>query len=115
MKKFLILYNAPVDAMTQAAGASPKQQAKGMEAWMQWAKKAGAHLVEMGSPLTNARQLSSEGKITSVKNQIVGYSILEAENMDGAIALLNGHPHVSGWSVDATIEIEESMALPGMN
>jgi len=114
MKKFLILYKAPVDAMAQTASASPEEQARGMEAWMKWAKKTGANLKEMGSPLTNARQLSSDGRITHAQNQIVGYSILEADNMDAAIGLLNGHPHVSGWSADASIEIHESMALPGM-
>ena len=60
MKKFLILYKAPVDAMAQTASASPEQQAKGMEAWMQWAKKTGSQLIEMGSPLTNARQLDPD-------------------------------------------------------
>jgi len=113
MKKFLILYKAPVDAMAQTFSASPEQQAKGMEAWMQWAKKTGSQLIEMGSPLTNARQLGPDGKTTTVKNQIVGYSILEAASMDGAIALLNGDPHISGWSADALIEVHESMALPG--
>lgn len=114
MKKFLILYKASEDAMAQTASATPEQQAKGIEAWMQWAKKTGAQLVEMGSPLTSARQLGPNGKTITVKNPIVGYSILEAANMDGAIALLNGHPHVSGWSAGATIEIHESRALPGM-
>lgn len=114
MKKFLILYKAPVDAMTQMAGASSEQQAKGMETWMQWAKKTGAHLLEMGSPLMNALQMSPNGKTARTQNQIVGYSILQAENLDGAVALLKEHPHLSGWSTDATIEINESMALPGM-
>lgn len=114
MKKFLVLYKAPVDAMAQTAGATTEQRAKGMEAWMQWAKKTGAHLIEVGSPLTNARSLNPDGKTTASKNQVVGYSILEADNMDGAIALLKGHPHISGWSPEATIEVHESMSIPGM-
>jgi hypothetical protein len=114
MKKFLILYKAPVDAMTQTANATPEQQAKGMEAWMLWSKKCGDQLVDMGSPLMNPWQISPGDKITNSKNQIAGYSILEAENMDGAIGMLKGHPHISGWSADATIEVHESMPIPGM-
>ncbi|HEV3223771.1 MAG TPA: hypothetical protein VGZ90_12875 [Puia sp.] len=114
MKKFLILYKAPLDAMAQTANMTPEQQAKGMEAWMQWAKKCGDRLIDMGSPLMNAHQISPGDKITTSKNHIAGYSILEAENIDGAIVLLRGHPHTSGWNAEAIIEIHESMPLPGM-
>jgi hypothetical protein len=114
MKKYLILYKAPLDAMAQTANATPEQQAKGMEAWMLWAKKCGDKLIDMGSPLTNAQQVSPGDKVTTSKTQIVGYSILNAENMDSALLLMKGHPHISGWSADAVIEIHESMPLPGM-
>jgi hypothetical protein len=114
MKKFLILYKAPLDAMAQTANSTPEQQAKGMELWMQWAKKCGDKLIDMGSPLMNAQQISPGDKVAPGKTQIVGYSILNAENMDAAITLMKGHPHTSGWSADAVIEIHESMPLPGM-
>jgi hypothetical protein len=48
MKKFLILYKAPLDAMAQTTNMTPEQQAKGMEAWMHWAKKCGDRLIDMG-------------------------------------------------------------------
>jgi hypothetical protein len=114
MKKFLILYRAPVDAMTQTANATPELQAKGMEAWMQWAKKCGSQLTDMGSPLMNTQQLSPGDKRSVSKDQIAGYSILEAQDMDGAIVLLKGHPHISGWNADTIIEVHESMPMPGM-
>jgi hypothetical protein len=114
MKKFLVLYKVPLDAMAQTSNMTPEQQAKGMELWMQWAKKAGKRLIEMGSPLMNAHQISPGDKITISKNSVAGYSIIEAENMDGAIGLLKGHPHTSGWNSDAIIEVHESMPLPGM-
>ncbi|HEY8734063.1 MAG TPA: hypothetical protein VIL90_05815 [Puia sp.] len=114
MKKFIILYKAPVDAMTQTANASPVQQAKGMEAWMQWAKRRGNNLVDMGSPLMNAKVLSQDEKIKESKSEIVGYSVLEAKDMEDAISLLKGHPHIIGWSAAASIEVHESMQLPGM-
>ncbi len=114
MKKFLVLYKAPLDAMAQTSAMTPEQQAKGMEMWMLWAKKCGDRLVDMGSPLTNATQISPGDKISTSKNQFAGYSVLKAEDMDGAIALLKGHPHTSGWNAEAIIEVHESMPLPGM-
>ena len=81
---------------------------------MQWAQKCGDHLVEMGSPLMNGQQLSPDGSNHESSKNVSGYSILQAENMDAAKALLEGHPHISGWNQDATIEIHESMPIPGM-
>ena len=114
MKKFLVLYHAPIDAMAQMANVPADQQAKGMEAWMQWAQRCGDKLVEMGSPLMNGQQIKPDGSVASSNKQIAGYSILQAENMDEAKSLLQGHPHIGGWSQDATIEVHETMALPGM-
>ncbi len=114
MKKFLVTYHAPIDSMKQTASATPAQQAKGMEAWMQWAQRCGSNLVEMGSPLMNGQSLSPDGSVKGSDKNVCGYSILQAENMDDAKALLNGHPHIGGWNADCTIEVHETMALPGM-
>jgi hypothetical protein len=114
MKKFLVLYLAPAEAMARMQEVPREQQAKGMEAWMQWAKKCGDHLVDMGAPLINAQQLSSGDQVSKSKNQIGGYSILQAENMKELIELMKGHPHIGGWSPEAVIEMHESAPLPGM-
>jgi hypothetical protein len=113
MKKFIVLYHAPVDAVRQTSGASPEEQAKGMEMWMQWAKKCGDKLIDLGSPLMNGQQLMPGGKSRNSNSDIVGYSILQAENMDEAKSLLQGHPHF-GWNADCSIEVHETMPLPGM-
>ena len=97
MKKFIVLYHAPMDAVMQTANASPEEQAKGMEGWMQWAKKCGDKLVDLGAPLMNGVELMPGGKNKSSTKNVTGYSILQAENMDEAKALLQGHPHL-GWN-----------------
>jgi hypothetical protein len=113
MKKFIVLYHAPIDTMEQTANGSPEDQEKGMEMWMQWAKKCGNKLVDLGAPLTNGQQLSPDGTSKSSTKNVVGYSILQAENMDDAKALLKGHPHL-GWNAECAIEVHETMPLPGM-
>ena len=112
MKKYLVLYTAPIEASQQMAETSPEDQAKGMEAWMEWARRCGEKLVDLGSPLTGGQKLSSGGGSNSNLN-LAGYSVLQAENMDEAKALLQGHPHL-GWNAACTIEVYETMPIPGM-
>jgi hypothetical protein len=114
MKKFLVLYHAPVESMEQTMNVTPEQQAEGMKAWMDWAKKTGSHLVEMGSPLMNGQTLRPDGSVNTSEKNVSGYSIVQAENMEEAKALFQGHPHIAGWNADASIEVHEFMPLPGM-
>jgi hypothetical protein len=110
MKKFIVIYNSPASAMEQMQKASPEDMKKGMEQWMAWAKKCGDGLVDMGTPLSGGQKISKSGSSPSEKN-VVGYSILQAENMEGAKALLEGHPHLE-WANGCEIEVHESMPLP---
>ncbi len=114
MKKFIVTYHAPADAMAQTMSMAPEQQAEGMQLWMQWAQRTGDQLVDMGAPLMNGQELNAGGATVNSNRQVSGYSIVQAENMDEAIALFEGHPHISGWHPDATIEVHETMQLPGM-
>ncbi len=92
---------------------SPEEMKKGMEPWMHWADKCGDNLVDMGTPLASGINLSPDGNSSKSNNGVVGYSILQAENIESAKSLMEGHPHLQ-WDADCGIEIHESMALPGM-
>ena len=113
MKKFIVLYHAPVEAMQATGNTSPEDQAKGMEEWMNWAQKCGSKLVDLGAPLANGHQLRPDGQGKNSDKNVVGYSILQAENLDEAKALLKGHPHLN-WDAECSIEVHETMPLPGM-
>lgn len=113
-KKFLIIYHAPIDAMAQTANVSPEQQAAGMALWKAWAKRAGARLVDLGSPLVNGKRLSPKGSAAPSTKEVAGYSLLQAEDWAEVMDLLEGHPHISGWHPEATIEIHETRLIPGM-
>ncbi len=113
MKKYIVLYHAPQDAMKGMENMSKDEQAKGMEAWMQWANKLGSNLVDMGTPLMNGQHLSPDGKSTASKKQVSGYSVIQAESLENAKKLLEGHPHL-GWNAECSIEVHEAMPLPGM-
>ena len=110
MKRFVVIYYAPTSAVEQMSNASPEDMQKGMEPWMQWVAKCGDALVDLGSPLGGGQKLSKSGSSSSDKN-VTGYSILQAEDMEGAKALLQGHPHLE-WAAGCEIEVHESMAMP---
>lgn len=110
MKKFIVLYHAPAEAMEKMKHASPEEMQKGMEPWMVWAKRCGDGLVDIGTPLGNGQKITKSGSMASDKG-VVGYSILQAENMEAAKALLEGHPHLE-WTGGCEIEVYESLPLP---
>lgn len=110
MKKFIVLYTSSKGAWEGMKNASPEDMKKGMESWMAWAKSCGDGLVDMGTPLGNGAKVAKAGSMQSDKG-IIGYSILQAESMDAAKALLIGHPHLD-WAEGCEIEVYESMPLP---
>ena len=112
MTKYLVIYGSPVSAREQMAKATPEQAKAGMDAWMAWAKKAGTALVDMGSPVGAAAKAAQSGKLSDVKSEIGGYSILQAESRDALAKLLAEHPHFH--MPGATIEVHELLKLPGM-
>ncbi len=112
MKKFLVIYHAPAEAW-DPSNSTPEEREKSMAEWMQWAEKCGAKLVDMGSPLMNGQKLSPDGTSTDSDKKVLGYSVLQAEDMEDAKGLLNGHPHL-GWDATCSIEVHETMPMPGM-
>ena len=112
MKKFIVTYHAPMDALQESANTSPEEAKKGMEQWYQWARNCGNKLVDMGQPLMGGLKLNADGSSKESNRQVCGYSVLQAENMDEAKKLMEGHPHLN-WRSDCEIEIHESMPLPG--
>jgi hypothetical protein len=111
MKKFIVIYHAPADALEQMSSASPEEMKKGMEPWMEWAQKCRSKLVDLGSPLSSGQKVLPNGKSEPSKREVVGYSILEANSMEDAKSLLVGHPHLM-WRGDCEIEVHETMPLP---
>jgi len=113
-KKFLIIYHAPIEAIAQTMNVTPEQQAEGMALWLAWAKRAGKNITDLGAPLINGKRLNAKGQSTPSTKEVSGYSLMEAEDWEELMGLLDGHPHISGWHPEATIEIHETMLLPGM-
>jgi hypothetical protein len=111
MTKYLLLYRAPVSAQEQMANATPEQAQAGMDAWMQWAGRAGSAITDMGAPCSFAGTVGATYPASD--GAIGGYSVLEADSLDALKGLLDGHPHLM-MGEGASIEVLELLAVPGM-
>jgi hypothetical protein len=111
MKKFLVLYKAPTAAFEQMQKATPEQQKAGMDAWMAWSKKAAPSIVDMGAPLGKSLLVTKAGPAPA-KNELGGFSILQAESKEALAEALKGHPHF--MMPDGSIEVIEYLPMPGM-
>ena len=113
MKKFIVIYHAPAEAMAQMANVTPEEMQEGMKPWMDWAAKCGDQLVDMGTPLMGGQRVLPDGTSQDSTREVTGYSVLQANDMAEAKSLVDGHPHLA-WTGGCEIEVHESMPLPGM-
>jgi hypothetical protein len=113
MKKFMVLYMASkAEFEKMMKNSTPEQQKKGMEAWMKWMNENKTSLVDGGAPLGKTQRVDSNGA-SDTKNEIGGYSVVQAETHDAATKMFGKeHPHLQ--VPGAWIEIIEIIPVPGM-
>ena len=111
MKKFLALYMAPAVAMEQMMkDSSTEDMQNAIKLWEEWIEKNSTSLIDGGDPLGKTKQASKDG-ITDIKNDIGGYSIVQADSHEEAMKLFGPeHPHLS--IAGATIEVMEIIPMP---
>jgi len=110
MKKFMVIYHISKEATEKMKDKTPEEMKKGMEPWMAWMAKCGDALVDMGAPLGKVQNVTSSGSEHS-SDDVGGFSVLQAESMDDAVKMLEGHPHLS-WAESCTISVYEMMPMP---
>lgn len=97
MKKFLFI----------AVGFKPPTP-EVMDAWRKWFASFGDKLVDPGNPLGAGQEVTPAGTTTlpvDLQAQ-TGYMIINAEDMDEAVALAKGCPVVTA------MRVYEAMAMP---
>src|ERR1700737_5444904 len=95
MKKFMVLYMASgAEFEKMMKNATPEQQKKGMDGWMKWMNKNKKSLVDGGAPLGKTKRVDAKGA-SNTKNEVGGYSIVQAESADAATKLFGkDQPHL---------------------
>ena len=80
MRRYIVLYYAPLTVAARFAQATPEEAMHGMQLWADWAARIGTGLVDGGKPLGNAMRVSKTG-IAKDDSKIIGMSILQADTL----------------------------------
>lgn len=84
MKKYMLLYRGP---------ATPPDASHA--GWPEWFEKTGDALAHIGSPMTERSTVHANGTTSTETTSLNGYSIVKADSMDGAVALVKDHPFLA--------------------
>ncbi|MGI9335154.1 MAG: YciI family protein [Gammaproteobacteria bacterium] len=97
MAKYLFVYHG---------GSKPEskdEQAKVMDAWGQWFGSMGSAVIDGGNPVGLSSTVQSDGSVVNNggANPASGYSLIEASDLDDAVAKAKGCPILaSGGSIE---------------
>src|SRR5690554_220364 len=108
MKKFILLYIGPFAGDLKLT-APPVTQASLDE----WAQTLGDSLVDRGTLFgPDGKSVIDRGDVTYASIPMHGYSIVQAEDIEGAAALTQGHPFLANGN-QGYFEIEVMELISG--
>lgn len=108
MEKYILLYNGPA---TDMKDMSEEQGKEVMEKWQVWMEKVGDALLDVGSPMANGVCVVDDGS-DGTATSLSGYSIIQAENMDAAKKLVEGHPFLTEGKGNFSVEVHQLLPAP---
>ena len=103
MEKFLLVYYGG------AMETDPKKAKASMDAWMKWFKDMGKAVVDMGNPTMPGKTVSATGVKAVTGDAITGYSIIQAADMDAAVAQAKKSPQITSGGKIAVYTIQPMM------
>jgi hypothetical protein len=107
VSKYLLLYRGPATPMEDF---TPEQSAEQMKAWGDWMGRVGPAMVDGGAPFGQRTAVSDDGT-SPAPGDLNGYTIVEADSVDGARALTDGHPFLAEGKGRFTIEVFELVPM----
>ena len=103
MAKYVLAYRGGGMAETEA------EQQKVMEQWMGWFGELGSAVVDGGAPFGPAKTIAGSGAVSDGGAAgLTGYSIVEANDIDDAVAKGKGCPVLSSGG---SVEVYEAMPI----
>ncbi|MFF0268453.1 YciI family protein [Kribbella sp. NPDC004536] len=108
MSKYLYLYRGPATPREEYSDLEAEQELK---AWAEWMSKAGHAVIDQGNPLAGRASVCDDGTETE-PSQLYGDTVVEAETLEEAKSLLDGHPFLSEGQGRFTVEIFEILPVP---
>jgi len=90
MAKFLITYHGGGEMP-----ADPGMRDQMLKAFAAWATGVGDKMVDPGAPLGPAKIVGGDGVKDAGPGGVGGYTLVSADSLDEAVALVRDHPFVS--------------------
>lgn len=97
--------------LTFHGGSMPEtkeEQDQVMKAWTDWFGKLGDALVDGGNPVSQSKAISPDGSVMDATHGPTGYSIIKANDVDGAVGLAKGCPVLAGG---ASVVVSETFPV----
>ena len=79
--------------------ATPAEQKKSMDEWMNWFKNQGSAVVDAGNPTMPGKLVTKKGVKAIGGAMVTGYSIFKAKDMDAAVAIAKTSPQLEGGEI----------------
>ena len=105
MTKFILTYHG---------GATPENTTQEernqiMAAWGAWMEGLGEALTDPGNPAGSQKTVSPNGSVEDGggPNPITGYTLVNAADMDAALAMAKGSPHLESGGTITVVEAIE--------
>ena len=89
MAKYLLVYYGG------SMETDPKKAEKAMAGWLKWFGGLGKAVVDGGAPTLPGKTVSSSGVKSVGAKPVTGYSILQAADLDAAVALAKTCPIIA--------------------
>jgi len=110
MAKYILLYRGPA---TPLEDITPELGAEQAEQWTSWMGRVGKAMVDFGNPFGERAAVVDDGT-SGEPTDLNGYSIIEADSLDAAKALVEGHPFLTEGNGRFAVEVFELAPVPGM-
>jgi hypothetical protein len=115
MPKFLVTYLAPSSVIEEWKKTDPEKRKVAEEKmrgdWIKWMTDHAKALADKGAGVGKTKRVTSQG-ISDSKNEIMLYSVVDADSHQTAAKMFEKHPHLG--IPQSSIEIMEIHSLQGM-
>lgn len=108
MSKYMMIYKGEA---TDMADMTEDEAGAVMAKWGAWMESVGPALADIGTPFGPGSSVVDDGSSGAVVG-LTGYSIVEANSLDHATSLTDGHPYLSEGAGNYSIEVFEMMPVP---
>lgn len=108
MPNYMMVYKGEA---TDMADMTPEEGEAVLAKWGAWMEAVGPALKDVGSPFGPGRSMVDDGTSGDAVS-LTGYSIVEADSLDAASALTEGHPYLAEGAGNYSIEVFELMPVP---